>query len=212
MHGRAHDDVAGHFLRLSVPTLVDLSTSKPGARAGSLLTLTARVISLPAGPSPQPTGPVLFRAGAHVLGSAPLDDSGTATLTGVLLPPGVHALTAAYGGDTQHAGATSAPLPQAITCTTAPTGLVVSIPAQVPGGVRLAADVIDLRSDRVAGDACGVITFAAAGEPLGAAALFAGRAHVVVQDLPRGPVEATYTGDGEHAPARGLSPTAATAS
>lgn len=72
------------------------------------VTLTANVgpVAPAAG---QPTGSVEFRDGGVVLGTAPAN-AATVTLTVNGLAPGSHTITAAYGGDGNFTGSTSAPV------------------------------------------------------------------------------------------------------
>lgn len=72
---------------------------------GDTVTLTATVAS--AG-STAPTGQVEFRAGATVLGTAPLGSDGTAELQTAALPVGTADVVAVYAGDAGHTTSTSA--------------------------------------------------------------------------------------------------------
>lgn len=81
---------------------------------GTPLTLTATVAAV----SPAtltPTGEVTFSDGGTTLGTAPLDASGTATLTVPDLAVGTHALSAAYGGSADAAASSSATAEQVVT-------------------------------------------------------------------------------------------------
>jgi hypothetical protein len=71
---------------------------------GQAVTLAATVT----GPG-NPTGTVTFQDGAAVLGTAPLN-GGRASLTVPGLGPGTHAITAAFSGDANFHGSTSAAL------------------------------------------------------------------------------------------------------
>src|SRR5262249_5652605 len=88
-----------------------LTTSSATAIAGQGVLLTATVSSR----AGVPTGTVTFRDGATVLGTAPVDAAGQATLT-VSLGLGDHALTASFAGagglaDTAPAGVTESVIP-----------------------------------------------------------------------------------------------------
>jgi len=72
---------------------------------GNALTLTATVTS----DSPNAGGQIRFLDGITLLGTTALGTNGTASLSPAGLALGMHALTAVYSGDTNHAGSTSAP-------------------------------------------------------------------------------------------------------
>jgi hypothetical protein len=77
-------------------TNMTLMASPNPSVAGQPITLKATVTS-ESGP---PTGTIIFRDGAKILGRALLDSSGVATLTINGLSAGAHKLSAAYDGDT----------------------------------------------------------------------------------------------------------------
>ena len=57
-----------------------------------------------------------FLDGATSLGTGTLNASGVATFSTSALSVGTHSITAAYGGDTNDAGSTSAALTQTVKC------------------------------------------------------------------------------------------------
>jgi hypothetical protein len=77
------------------------------------VTLTAKVASV-APDGSVPTGPVAFKDGATVIGSSPVDGTGTAVLVTSSLTVGTHTITAAYAGDGGNAASVSAPVTQVI--------------------------------------------------------------------------------------------------
>jgi outer membrane protein OmpA-like peptidoglycan-associated protein len=81
-----------------------------GAATGphSPITLTAQ-LQLAGYQGPAATGNVTFKAGSTAVGVAPLDSTGTATLTTANLPAGYNQVTAVYAGDTYYAAKTSSP-------------------------------------------------------------------------------------------------------
>lgn len=86
-----------------------LTSSQNPSSPNSLLDLTATVT--PSGA----TGSVAFYDGATLLGTVGLDGSGQAVLGSVFeLAAGDHTFTAVYGGDSNLAGSTSAPLAQTV--------------------------------------------------------------------------------------------------
>ena len=78
------------------------------------------------------TGSVTFSDGTTMLGSAPLDSSGVATLTTTgLSSPGTHSITAVYGGDANNLGSTSNAVavtvnPATFTFSASPTSQTIS--------------------------------------------------------------------------------------
>jgi hypothetical protein len=88
-----------------------IQTSASDVLAKANVTLTAKVSSTTSG---TPTGSVAFMDGTASLGSATLDNTGTATLTINTLTAGTHSLTAAYGGDTDFNGISSAAVTETV--------------------------------------------------------------------------------------------------
>ncbi|MCW2599172.1 MAG: hypothetical protein JWM02_1001 [Frankiales bacterium] len=195
-------DGAGRPVRRRAATLVRLTSSRSGVPDGEPLALTAHVRAPLAG-APAPTGWVAFRVAGELLGTAMLDGAGQAALDGVRLDPGVHALTASYGGDENHAAASSAPLPQAVTVPPQPVVVLVPAPEACPAGVLLQAELVDARTGRRAEAASGSVVFSAGSSTVACADLVAGHAGAVVPDLPPGQLDAAFAGDPEHAPATG---------
>jgi hypothetical protein len=105
----------GVLLNASTPaaTATALSADVNPAVAGQTIQLTA-VVTSAAG---IPTGPVTFRDGATVLGTATLDATGTARLAVAFTTAGDHALTAVYRGSTSFAASSSAVLTETVTST-----------------------------------------------------------------------------------------------
>jgi hypothetical protein len=105
-----------------VPTTTTVTASPQPVTAGSNVTLTATVNETNAA---TPTGNVEFRNGATVIGTAPVNASGVATLVGPLAA-GTYNFTAVYSGDAAFATSTG----------TATPGFVVSgAPAATTGTV-----------------------------------------------------------------------------
>ena len=207
---RPGEDVSGHSLWLGgssatlAPTLVRLSSSHPGVPEGEPVALAAEVITLGGGPTA--TGEVTFLVDGQPVGAAVLDEAGQASLSGLRLPVGVHAVLASYAGDREHAAATSAALPQAVTAPAAPVVVLVAAPVTTPQGVVIEAEVVDPRSGRLADDAAGSLSFVVGRTELGTAQLRAGLARLVVPTLPPGRLRVCFPGDREHAPAEGSLP------
>lgn len=92
----------------AVTTTTDVSSNINPALLGTPITFTSVVTA--ASGNPEPVGTVQFRLGITVLATVPLTPAaGTSTSSAVFttstLPAGTHAITAAYSGGTQGAGA-----------------------------------------------------------------------------------------------------------
>jgi hypothetical protein len=105
----------------SLPSLpvnaINLSLTPASAALGQTVTLTATV-SGPAG-QPVPTGTVTFSTSETTIGSAPLNNSGIATVTTSSLAAGSYEVFANYSGDSLYLTSTSAAEP--LTVQPAPT-------------------------------------------------------------------------------------------
>ena len=88
------------------PTATSLSSSVNPVTLGQGVTFAATV----SGGTPRPTGTIEFLDGTTVLGSSPVNASGTATFTISTLTVGAQSITATYEGDTDHAISTSSTL------------------------------------------------------------------------------------------------------
>src|SRR5207249_10001291 len=102
------------------PTTTAL-TAPASSKVGQTVTLSAKVVPT-AGLVSQLAGqPITFKDGGIVIGTAPMDSSGVATLSLATLEVGPHSLTAVYGGDVHFSPSTSAAksLPVAKNTTTA---------------------------------------------------------------------------------------------
>ncbi|HUR15041.1 MAG TPA: Ig-like domain-containing protein [Mycobacteriales bacterium] len=196
------DRVVGGRLESAAPTLVRLHLPSAHVSDGQAVALEARVVTVH-DVGPTPTGTVAFRAGHRLLGTAPLDADGRAVLDGVRLPVGVHPVVASYGGDADHAAATSAPVPQAIVAPAVPVVVALAVPERTADGVVLRAQILDAAVGRSVEDVQGAVTFALDGDVLGSAELDDGQATLVLPDLPVGRITARFRGDLEHAAAEG---------
>ncbi len=140
----------GSFAVATRPAAVTLTNAPNPSRVGEPVTLTATVTLLAAASGANDTGPkltgdsgkaaavatgsVTFSDGASVLGTAPLNASGVASLTISTLTAGSHTLTARYSGDANTAVATvtaaqqvdSQPVPALSASTLALLGLMLA--------------------------------------------------------------------------------------
>jgi hypothetical protein len=73
-----------------------------------------------------PTGPVTFYDGVSIIGSGTLDAAGVASLTRTDLEPGVHPVTARYGGSSDYLAVTSGAVSQAVAAASTTTTLTAS--------------------------------------------------------------------------------------
>ncbi len=105
---------------------VALSSSLNPATSGQAVTFTARLTPNTA------TGAVQFADGTTTLGSGNLS-GGAATLAVSNLTPGLHSITAAYGGDSGDPAATSAVLVQNVAVTASSLTLTSSLNPSVAG-------------------------------------------------------------------------------
>ena len=87
----------------TLTTSVGLTSSVNPINVNANTVLTATASST----SGTPTGTVTFLDGATVIGTAPLNASGVATLTVSFATPGTHPLTASYAGTSPYGAATS---------------------------------------------------------------------------------------------------------
>jgi hypothetical protein len=98
-------------------TTTTLMTNVDPLTQGNTLALTATVTS----DSPNAGGQVRFFDGAAVLGTTALGANGSSSFSSAGLGLGTHALTAAYLGDTNHAGSTSTPTTELVVQSTSAT-------------------------------------------------------------------------------------------
>jgi hypothetical protein len=94
-------------------TAVSLASSLSPSVFAQSITLTARV-AVVAPAAGVPSGEVVFKDGATVLGSGTLAASGEARLVTSSLAVGTHPLTAEYAGDARFSGSASQPLSQTV--------------------------------------------------------------------------------------------------
>ncbi len=130
-----------------IATTTTLSSDANPLSAGATLHLTATVAPAATADGPL-TGQVTFADAGTPLGTASLDGSGQATLTVNTLAVGSHTLIASYGGATNYATSTSAPLAQQVqktattvsvtqSATTVLAGMPVSFTATVTGSTGI---------------------------------------------------------------------------
>lgn len=195
---------------LGLPTIIAASTEGSPAVLGQAV-LQATVFSVIGG-QPIPTGNVTFKDGSTVLGTASLDNTGTATFDAASLPVGNYTLTAYYDGD--HTFETSGPssgISQSVTQATSTLGLNVSSNTVAAGAqVRLTASV---NTGGIAVVPTGTVTFYSNGTAIGSASLDgSGDAVLNTTSLEAGDdvITASYGGDADYAASTSLSPATVT--
>jgi large repetitive protein len=159
--------------------------------AGAAETITATV-KVTAG-SGTPTGTVTFTSGTTQLGSAPLTNGGTATITPTLAQ-GSYQIVATYSGDANNQGSASAPLPLTVVQATTQTALnVAPNPALVLAPITFTANVTGN-----GGTPTGSVNFLANGNVIGSGAVnTSGAATFTTSTLAAGTyaITASYMGD-----------------
>ena len=175
------------------------ATPSPGI-AGGPETITATV-TVTAG-SGTPTGTVTFTSGTTQLGSAPVSNTGTATITPALAQ-GSYQIVATYSGDANNQGSASAPFPLTVVQATTQTALVVAPnPALVLASITFTATVTGN-----GGAPTGSVNFLANGNVIGSGTLSpAGVATFSTATLAAGTyaITASYTGDANDAASTSL--------
>jgi hypothetical protein len=152
----------------AAPTTTTLSSSTATAVVGQIETLTATVTS----PAGTPIGTVFFHDGNTLLGSAPLDAAGRATLPTSLFV-GTHALTASFFGVSGFAASDSA----ATAVTVNPAATTVALASSINPAVTGQAVTFTATVAAVApggGTPTGTVTFKDGAVILGTAAVGAG--------------------------------------
>ena len=126
-----------------VPSTVALAGPPTEAFFGDSATLTAHVTGTAGGPVP--TGTVGFAVNGDVFATAPVDATGTATLSATNLPAGAADYTVAYTGDATYAASTVAAASlspvQANASALVPTIARSTVPTSVVAGQRVKGSV-----------------------------------------------------------------------
>jgi len=181
----------------SATTTATIVSNLDPSVAGTVLTLTAKVV----GNGGIATGTVAFTdglgAGAVTLGIGTLNASGIAIFTTSTLAVGQHTLFAVYGGDAKDTGCTSAGLAQVVQIATSTTTLTSSLnPSTFGASVTFTASV-----STNGGAASGTVTFSDGATVLGTSALSGGTAVLSTATLALGAhsIVAAYGGDANDA-------------
>jgi Big-like domain-containing protein len=143
-----------------IATSTTLSSSSPVAKAGDQVVLTATVT--PSNPGAAPSGTVNFTIGGTSIGSSPLQNDGTATLTVTNLSAGPNSIVATYSGDGTYTGSASGALVETIQAPPALSAAIAksTLPGQLVSGAP-AKGVVNLSIANNSGSAVkGKSTFA----------------------------------------------------
>jgi MYXO-CTERM domain-containing protein len=166
-------------------------TSAPNPSTfGASATFTATVTSTGTGGTP--TGNVVFKEGATVLGTSAVNAAGVATFSTPALAGGAHTIDAAYAGDTKHTAATGTVIHTVNVGASTTTVASLTNPSVFGQSVTFKATVTG-----TGGTATGTVTFSEGGTTLGTGTLAAGAATFSTSALSAGThaIVATYGGD-----------------
>jgi len=177
------------------PTTTSVNSTPNHSVHGQTVTLTA-IVSASGGGAGTPAGTVTFSDGASTVGSAPLDNTGTASLPVSSLTVGSHSITANYSGDSNFLGSSAA---ASQTVNKSPTTMSVnSAPNPSVYGQAVTFTAIVAASGGGAGTPSGTVMFNDGASTLGSASLdTSGTAVLTVNSLTAGShnITASYTGD-----------------
>ncbi len=174
------------------------SSANPG-RPGQPVTFTASVL---AAGMPVTAGTVSFTRGKQLLGTAPLDNDGTARLTVSTLPVGSGRIQAIFNGTPDDLSSLSPSLVQAVDRFSTTTSLILTTQAQANGQVRSVL-VATVASEGASGQSpVGTVIFRRNGHTLGRARLTGGTAVLAIgrRAPSRGTFVASYQGNSRFQP------------
>jgi hypothetical protein len=190
------------------PSTTALTIGPSPAYAGRPITFTA-VVTSPDQTTPVPTGTVVFtntlRSPATQLGTATVDDSGTATFTTSSLAAGTYGVTAAYSGDTEYDPNTTAVQSLTVVAPPAPTATTTTLTASSLSITSGASVTFTSSTVGTSGTAVptGTVTFMEGTTSLGTGTLNAsGVATFTTTSLAVGSqsITSSYAGDSNNAP------------
>src|SRR5580658_7655740 len=183
-----------------VATATSLTASATQATSGQAVTFTAVVA--PKSGSGVPTGTVAFSDGATQIGTASLNSSGSAAFDTSSLAIGSHSISAAYSGDANFAGSTSAAV-----------SITISAPAKIATTTSVLASATQLAAGQNVTFTAGVAPQTGTGVPTGSITFLDGQAQIAVGTLNGGAasfsranlavgshtITAAYSGDSNYA-------------
>jgi hypothetical protein len=148
-----------------VATATSLSASSTQATSGQSITFTAVVA--PKSGSGVPTGTVAFSDGATQIGAVALNSSGSAAFDTTSLAIGAHSIAAAYSGDANFSGSTSATV-----------SVTISAPAKIATATSVLASAAQLTPGQNVTFTAGVAPQAGTGVPTGSITFLDGQAQL----------------------------------
>jgi hypothetical protein len=175
-------------------TITSISSANPSVFGQGVIFSAAVAPAAPGAGSP--TGTVTFQDGATSLGTSGITN-GQASFTTSSLAVGSHSVTAAYNGDGNFNGASSAPVTQAVNKAASSTSVASSAnPAAFAQPVTFTATVAAVAPG--AGTPTGAVDFLDGGTALGTASLTGGQATFTSSSLSIAShsITAVYAGDG----------------
>ncbi len=150
------------------------------------------------------SGVVSFFSGQVLIGTAPLDQTATATLTTTNLLLGTNPLFAVFNGNTTSALSASAARTVTVIAPLTATAATLSTSATaVPPGGTVNLNISVFNSGRNSNKPSGTVTLLSNGKAIASTTLSAGLASLVPASLPAGTdtLQITYPGDATHQPA-----------
>jgi len=168
-------------------TVTSLATAPNPSTFGQPVTLAAYVS---AAGMPVTAGTVTFTRGLQVLGTAPLDANGNASLTLSSLPAGKLRIQAVYTGSTDDFGSSSPIVIQSVLPATTSTSLTLTTQTTARGGVRYVLVATVANESSASPVAAGILVFRRNGKTIGKARLKGGMA--VFSLGPRAPVNQKF--------------------
>lgn len=177
---------------LQATPAVSVSSSTNPSLGGVAVTFTANFNSSVGTPS----GTIVWKDGAAVLGTSSLGTAGGAAWTTGTLSIGQHTITATYTGDTNNAGAVSGAFMQTVQQGTSSTTLTSNINPALSGSTIVYTAAVTFTGSA----ATGTVTFSDGGTSLGTAVVTGGLAQFTISTLAIGnhSITAAYAGDANH--------------
>lgn len=194
--------MTAHAAGNATTTAVSISTSANPSGYGELVVFNVTV----SGAAGTPTGTVTFLDGATLIGTATLDQTGSAAFSETMLTAGLHQITAQYGGDGTFAPSTSPTVDESITVQGSTTLALTTLNPAKFG--RTITFVVTVLANAGAQTPTGNVTLTAGSNALGTMALDSGGQAVFQNNtllVGEYMVTASYAGDGNFAPSASTS-------
>jgi hypothetical protein len=185
----AHTVIAGD-------TTTVITASAPSSLIGTSVTFTATVVPV-APASGTPGGTIDVLDGTTVLGTVPVDVSGSASLAVTTLAAGSHSITAVYSGDPSFVASTSPPITHSVVSASSSITAAAAVnPVTYPGAVAIDALVAAVPPG--VGTPAGTVEVSEGGSLIGSAPIgAAGTASISISGLTVGDhlLDVSYAGD-----------------